>query len=148
MKRIANANWKGTGMQGVGSLTTQSKVFTEQPYSFKTRFQNEEGTLGTNPEELIAAAHAGCFNMALSFQLEGAGYIPKELDTEATIFMDKVEGHFKIIKISLSLKATIEDIEEAKFQESAKNAKEHCPVSQALASVEIILKAELNQGSN
>lgn len=143
MKRIAIANWQGSGMEGSGTLTTKSGVFTEQSYSFKTRFKNEDGTLGTNPEELIAAAHAGCFNMALSFQLGGAGFIPNLLTTEAVVSMENTDGHFKIIQINLNLKGNIDGITKEKFSEIALNAKKNCPVSQALASVEIVLHTEL-----
>lgn len=143
MKRIAHAKWQGTGMEGKGSLTTKSGVFNEQPYSFKTRFKNDDGTFGTNPEELIAAAHAGCFNMALSFQLGGAGFTPDELNTEAIVAMENIDGHFAIVGITLNLKAKITDIENEQFQTIAANAKANCPISQALASVKITLNAEL-----
>lgn len=142
MRRTAIARWQGTGLDGQGSLDTQSGVFEQQPYSFKTRFQNDDGQLGTNPEELIAAAHAGCFNMALSFQLGGAGFPPNQLNTEAVLSMEKVDGHFKIIGIALNLEAEVPGIGEEKFQEIANNAKKSCPVSQALA-VDIILEARL-----
>ncbi|WP_108803200.1 OsmC family protein [Aquimarina sp. Aq107] len=145
MKRKATATWQGGGMEGTGSLTTVSGVFNEQPYSFKTRFKNEDGTLGTNPEELIAAAHAGCFNMALSFQLGDAGFIPEALNTQAVLAMENVDGHFKIIGIELNLEATVDGIENDKFQEIAANAKSSCPVSQALSSVDITLNATLTQ---
>jgi osmotically inducible protein OsmC len=130
-------------MEGIGNLSTQSGVFNKQPYSFKTRFKNEDGTLGTNPEELIAAAHAGCFNMALSFQLGGAGFPPKNLETEAILEMQNVDGHFKIVGIELNLKAEVEGIEETKFQEIANNAKKNCPISQALSTLDIKLNASL-----
>lgn len=139
MKRIAEAKWQGTGLEGTGALTTQSGVFKEQLYSFKTRFQNDNGQLGTNPEELIAAAHAGCFNMALSFQLGGAGYPPTELHTEAVLAMEKVDGHFKIMGITLHLTAKVAGIDADKFNEIAENAKKSCPVSQALGAIDINL---------
>lgn len=145
MKRKAIANWQGTGMEGTGKLSTTSGVLIEQPYSFKTRFKNEEGTLGTNPEELIAAAHAGCFNMALSFQLGGAGFTPENLNTEAVLSMENVEGHFKIMSIELNLKARVPNIDSEKFQEIAANAKKSCPVSQALSAIKITLNATLEQ---
>ncbi|MGK7389105.1 MAG: OsmC family protein [Candidatus Cyclobacteriaceae bacterium M2_1C_046] len=143
MKRTAKAVWKGTGMEGKGALTTPSGVFREQPYSVKTRFENEDGTLGTNPEELIAAAHAGCFSMALSFQLGGAGFPPEELETNAEILMEKSGVHWSIAKITLHLNAKVSGISNDKFQELAKNAKEGCPVSKALSAVPIELKAKL-----
>lgn len=143
MKRTATSVWKGSGTGGSGSLTTQSGVFDEQPYSFKTRFENEDGKEGTNPEELIGAAHAGCFNMALSVQLGKEDYTPDELETKATVEIEKQGEGFKITKITLDLTATIPEIEEGKFQEIAKAAKEGCPVSQALSAVDIDLNATL-----
>ncbi|TXD71365.1 OsmC family protein [Aequorivita antarctica] len=143
MKRKATANWQGTGMEGTGQLNTTSGVFNNQPYSFKTRFKNEDGTLGTNPEELIAAAYAGCFNMALSFQLQGAGFIPENLHTEAILTMENSDGHFKITGIELDLEATVPGLEEDKFLEVAAKAKNNCPVSQALSAIDIMLKATL-----
>lgn len=143
MKRKARANWQGTGLEGTGNLSTPSGVFDKQPYSFKTRFQNEDGSLGTNPEELIAAAHAGCFNMALSFQLVAAGFTAESLDTEAVLNMDKVDGKFKILGIELNLTAEIPGIEEEQFLDLAESAKKNCPVSQALAAINISLNAQL-----
>lgn len=143
MKRKARANWQGTGLEGTGNLSTPSGVFDKQPYSFKTRFQNEDGSLGTNPEELIAAAHAGCFNMALSFQLVAAGFTAENLDTEAVLNMDKVDGKFKILGIELNLTAEIPGIEEEQFLDLAESAKKNCPVSQALAAINISLNAQL-----
>lgn len=143
MKRKAKAQWIGTGLEGTGNLTTGSKAFNQHPYSYKTRFENEDGTLGTNPEELIAAAHAGCFTMALSFQLGGAGHPPQKLETEAILTMENEGVHYKITRIELSLKADVPGIDSGKFQELARNAKETCPVSQALSAVAIVLNAEL-----
>lgn len=139
MKRTATAIWQGTGLEGQGSLTTKSGVFKQQPYSFKTRFKNEDGTLGTNPEELIAAAHAGCFNMALSFQLTNEGFVPTILETEAVITMENIDGHFKITTIDLHLSADVPQITNDGLQKIAENAKANCPISQALASVPIQL---------
>jgi osmotically inducible protein OsmC len=104
---------------------------------------SDDGRLGTNPEELIAAAHAGCYLMALSFQLQGAGFPPNQLKTEALLKMESVDGHFKIISIHLVLEGDVSDISEEKFIEIANNAKKNCPVSQALASIEISLSAKL-----
>lgn len=132
MKRTANAVWKGSGKEGQGSLTTQSKVFDEQPYSFKLRFENEDGKQGTNPEELIAAAHAGCFNMALSFALGGEGFTPDELRTEAAISLEKEGEGFAIKKSVLKLTAKVPDISKEQFEKIAKGAKENCPVSKVL----------------
>lgn len=143
MKRRSSAVWSGTGKEGSGKLTSTSGVLNETPYSFKSRFVSEDGKAGTNPEELIAAAHAGCFNMALSFQLGGAGFTPEELNTEATVNLELVDGHFEIQRIDLVLKAKISGIDEEKFVEIANNAKKTCPISQVLASVDITLTSEL-----
>ena len=138
MKRKINAIWKGDGADGTGVLTAQSGAFNNMPYSFKTRFKNDDGTLGTNPEELIAAAHAGCFNMKLSFVLNESDYNPEELNTDAVLTFE--DG--KVISIELNLKAKIPNIDEEKFQELAVEAKENCPISGAL-NCDIILKAAL-----
>jgi len=143
MIRKSSAVWNGTGKEGKGSLTSTSGVLSDTPYSFATRFESEDGKAGTNPEELIAAAHAGCFTMALSFQLSGAGFTPTELKTEATVKVEKGEAGFKITSIALDLQAQVPEITEEKFQELAKAAKEGCPVSQALSAVEITLSAKL-----
>lgn len=132
MKRTANSVWKGSGKEGQGTLTTQSKVFNEQPYSFKLRFQNEEGKEGTNPEELIAAAHAGCFNMALAVALGGEGHTPEELRTEAAITLEKEGEGFAIKKSVLKLSARVPDISKEDFEKFAQGAKENCPVSKVL----------------
>ena len=140
-KRSATAKWNGNGLEGKGTLTGPSGVLTETPYSFKARFQNDDGTNGTNPEELIAAAHAGCFSMALSFQIAGAGFSADELETKATINMKDVEGGgFAFDSILLDLKGRVTGMDEAKFRELAEVAKENCPVSKALASVPIDLQ--------
>tara|TARA_A100001037_G_C14827979_1_gene490728 strand:- start:211 stop:630 length:420 start_codon:yes stop_codon:yes gene_type:complete len=138
MKRKINAIWKGDGADGTGVLTAQSGAFNNMPYSFKTRFKNDDGTLGTNPEELIAAAHAGCFNMKLSFVLNESDYNPEELNTDAVLTFE--DG--KVISIELNLKAKVPNIDEEKFQELAVEAKENCPISGAL-NCDIILKATL-----
>ena len=138
MKRKINAIWKGDGADGTGVLTAQSGAFNNMPYSFKTRFKNDDGTLGTNPEELIAAAHAGCFNMKLSFVLNESDYNPEELNTDAVLTFE--DG--KVISIELNLKAKIPNIDEEKFQELAEEAKENCPISGVL-NCDIILKATL-----
>ncbi len=144
MKRKATAVWNGTGKEGSGKLTSTSGVLNGTPYSFAARFLNEDGKAGTNPEELIAAAHAGCFNMALSFQLGGAGFTPEELKTQAVVSMENIDGHFKIMGIELQLTGKVPRISEEQFIEIAHNAKKGCPVSQALAAVEITLTAKLN----
>lgn len=143
LKRTSKAVWTGNGMEGKGSLDTQSGVFKAQPYSFQTRFGAEDGKAGTNPEELIAAAHAGCYSMALSFMLSGAGHVPKKLETSATVSLDKSDGHFFIDNIVLHLEAQVPGIDEKKFLELAEAAKKDCPVSKALAAVKITLEAKL-----
>lgn len=138
MKREVVAVWKGDGADGSGVLTAQSGAFSNMPYSFKTRFENDNGILGTNPEELIAAAHAGCFNMKLSFVLNEAGFHPKELKTEAVLTF--VDG--KIISIQLNLKAKVPGVNNEEFIELAEDAKTNCPISGVL-NCEIILNASL-----
>lgn len=143
MKRTASAVWNGSGKEGKGVLTSPSGVLSNTPYSFATRFMSEDGKAGTNPEELIAAAHAGCFSMALSFQLSGAGFVPTELKTEAIITMENINGGFSITHILLQLNATVPGIDQAKFQELAENAKANCPISRALSAVPMSLEAKL-----
>ena len=137
--RKAKAVWRGTGKDGEGQLTSDSGVLSSTPYSFKTRFENEKGT---NPEELIAAAHAGCFTMALAFQLQGAGFTPTELTTEAAVSLDKDGDGFKVSKSALTLTASIPNIDKAKFDELAGNAEKGCPISKLL-NTEITLSATL-----
>ncbi len=129
MIRKARAVWRGTGKDGTGTLTSDSGVLSDTPYSFKTRFENERGT---NPEELIAAAHAGCFTMALAFQLQGAGFTPTELATEAAVSLDKEGEGFRITKSALTLRAQVPGIDGAKFEELARAAEKNCPVSKVL----------------
>ncbi|WP_209331923.1 OsmC family protein [Lunatimonas salinarum] len=140
MKRKATAVWKGTGLEGSGTLSAPSGFFDATPYSFKTRFENEDGKAGTNPEELIAAAHAGCFCMALSFQIAGKGFAAEELSAVATVSLDKQEeGGFAITSITLDLKGKVPGMDEAQFRELAEIAKEGCPISKALKAVPITL---------
>ena len=143
MKRTAKAVWKGTGKEGKGTLTTQSGAFNEQPYSFRLRFQNEDGKEGTNPEELIAAAHAGCFNMALAVQLSNAGFTPDELRTEAKVFLEPVDGAPTVTNINLTLEARSPGISEEKFLELTNTAKLNCPISRLLKAADINLEATL-----
>ncbi|MBA2612810.1 MAG: OsmC family protein [Bacteroidetes bacterium] len=145
MQRKSSAVWQGTGMEGKGSLTSTSNVLNNTPYSFQTRFKSEDGKAGTNPEELIAAAHAGCYSMALSFQLGGAGFPPTELKTDAILTMENEGGHFVIKGIHLELLGVVPNITEEKFIEIANNAKSTCPVSKALSSLEITLTATLKK---
>ena len=138
MKRKVNAIWIGDGADGNGVLSAQSGAFEKMPYSFKTRFENDEGKLGTNPEELIAAAHAGCFNMKLSFVLNEAGYSPEELNTDAVLTFE--DG--KIISIELNLSAKVSGVSKEEFEELAEDAKKNCPISGAL-NCDIVLNPTL-----
>jgi osmotically inducible protein OsmC len=137
--RKAEAKWEGKIQEGQGHLRLGSGAF-EGSYSFKSRF--EDGS-GTNPEELIGAAHAGCFSMALSLFLEKAGYAPKSIDTEARVQIEQKGEGFAITRIELATEARVEGISEADFKEQAEQAKKNCPVSQALAGTEITLTAKL-----
>ena len=139
MKRTATAVWNGSGKDGKGILTTQSTTLNKTQYSYKSRF--EEG-VGTNPEELIAAAHAGCFAMALAFGLQGAGITPDSLDVTATLTLDVSSGTPTITESHLDLKAKIPGITNEKFQEFAKGAEQGCPVSRVL-KVNVSLTATL-----
>ncbi|PYQ34224.1 MAG: peroxiredoxin [Acidobacteria bacterium] len=135
--RKAEAEWRGTLREGTGRIKVESGLF-EGNYSFGTRFENAKGT---NPEELIAAAHAGCFSMALAAGLTRAGFPPKRVHTTASVRLDKVGEGFEITKIELECDAEVPTIDEAGFHAQATAAKEGCPVSKALKAVEITLKA-------
>lgn len=135
MKRSATAIWNGSGKEGNGNLTTQSKVLANTSYDFKSRF--EDGTF-TNPEELIAAAHAGCFAMKLSFVLGAAGFTPTSLEATSTVTLD----NGTITSSHIVLKAVVPGIDAAKFEECAQDAKANCPVSKAL-NMAISLEATL-----
>jgi osmotically inducible protein OsmC len=141
--RSATAVWKGEGLTGTGTLSTLSGAIKDAPYSFKTRFQSEDGKAGTNPEELIAAAHAGCFTMALSFALSKAGHAPTQLDTTAEVTVKQTDAGFELSAIKLITKAQVPGIDGAKFNELANGAKAGCPISKALAAVPITLEASL-----
>jgi osmotically inducible protein OsmC len=139
MIRKANAVWRGTGRDGDGDLSTPSGVLAATPYSFRTRFEDQPGT---NPEELIAAAHAGCFTMALAFQLQTAGFTPRELRTEAAVTLEKEGDGFRISRSALTLEADVPGLERARFDELAAAAEKGCPVSKVLKA-EITLDARL-----
>ena len=139
MKRNASAHWDGGLKDGKGTLTAPSGVLKGTPYSFATRFGE---TPGTNPEELIAAAHAGCFTMALSNALGVAGFPPAKLDTTATVTLDKVADGFGITTVHLDVKADVPRIEDKKFQAVAADAKANCPVSKVL-NAKITMEARL-----
>lgn len=139
MARKATAVWTGSLKEGKGNLSTESGVLSQSPYSFKTRFENERGT---NPEELIAAAHAGCFTMALSAQLGNAGIMAERLETTAAVTLEKLADSFSITKIHLDLTARIPGEDKAAFEKAAQAAKEGCPVSKLLKA-EITLSTKL-----
>ena len=137
--RKAEAQWNGSLLEGNGHMKMGTGAY-DGPFSFKSRMENGEGT---NPEELIAAAHAGCFSMAFSAGLGKAGFAPKRIHTTASVHFDKLEAGFSITRIDLETEAEIPGIDEAKFQEMAQGAKAGCPVSKALAGTTINLKATL-----
>jgi osmotically inducible protein OsmC len=139
MIRKARAQWRGTGRDGSGNLSTDSGVLAATPYSFRTRFENEKGT---NPEELIAAAHAGCFTMAVAFQLQVAGYTPTELNTEAAVTLEPEGQGFRISRSALTLRAQVPNLDEAAFARVAGDAEKNCPVSKVLNAA-ITLDAKL-----
>ena len=138
-KRSANAVWTGDLKNGKGSITTESGVLSETPYSFKTRFEDGKGT---NPEELIAAAHAGCFTMALSLMLGEEGLTAERLETKAVVNLEQKDGGFTIDAVHLTLEAKIPGASQAQFEKAANNAKSGCPVSKLLKA-EITMDAKL-----
>ncbi|WP_170984746.1 OsmC family protein [Roseomonas sp. AR75] len=139
IRREGSAVWQGSGKEGKGTLSTHSGTLDNTPYSFTARFGDGQGT---NPEELIAAAHAGCFSMALAFQLSGAGHPPEELATTARLTMEQETGGWKIAAVALVLKAKVPGITQQKFDELAAAAKANCPVSKVLNAA-ITLEATL-----
>jgi osmotically inducible protein OsmC len=143
LKRNATAVWHGDGPTGDGTLTTLSGAFKDQPYSAKTRFQSEDGRAGTNPEELIAAAHAGCFTMALGFQLGNAGHKPTELRTVATVSIEKQDAGWAVTGIQLDVVGKVPGASAEQFQTLAENAKKGCPISKALSATPITMTAKL-----
>ncbi len=140
MDRNAMAIWQGPLKNGKGILSTGSGVLHETPYSFGMRFENEAGT---NPEELIAAAHAGCFTMAFAGQLSSVERPPQQLETTATVSMEKTDDGPTVTRIHLKTRARVAGIEKAQFDELAKKAKEGCPISRLLKAAEITLDAQL-----
>ena len=142
MKRKASAVWRGEGPTGSGNLTSPSGVLNDTPYSAKMRFEDDEGRSGTNPEELIAAAHAGCYSMALAFGLGGAGHAPEEISTSADLTMEKEGSGWSITAIHLTVKARVPGISEEDFRKAAAAAKDGCPVSKVLRAT-ITLDAAL-----
>jgi len=139
MIRRARALWRGSGREGNGDLSTDSGVLANTPYSFRTRFEDERGT---NPEELVAAAHAGCFTMALAFRLQRAGYTPTELNTEAAVTLEQDKESFRITRSVLTLRASVPNLDQSTFARLAQDAEQNCPVSRVLRA-EITLDAKL-----
>ncbi len=135
MKRTASANWQGSGKEGQGTLSTQSTVLNSTQYSFNTRFADG---IGTNPEELVGAAHAGCFSMKLSFVIGEYGFTPTSIDTKATVTLE----NGAIPNIHLSVKASVPGMSAEQFAEAAQNAKANCPISKLL-NTDITMDAEL-----
>jgi osmotically inducible protein OsmC len=127
--RTARAEWQGTGKEGKGALSTQSGVLSTTPYGFNTRFGDQKGT---NPEELLAASHAGCFSMALAFALTGAGFTPTRIATSAAVTIESDGPGFQISKSALKLEATVPKITRDQFQKIAEGAKAGCPISKVL----------------
>lgn len=140
MDSSASAVWSGSLKEGEGKITTKSEVLSQIPYTFKTRF---EGAAGTNPEELLAAAHAGCFSMALSNILGGEDLTPEKIETSATVTLDKTDDGFGITKVHLEVQASVPNATAEKFQECAEKAKAGCPVSK-LFKTEITMTASLS----
>ena len=139
IRRSASAAWQGGGKDGRGALTTQSRTLSDTPYGFNARFGDGQGT---NPEELIAVAHAGCFTMALAFKLQGAGHVAESLRTEARLSMEQEGQGWRIVAIALALTGKVPGLDDAQFQALAADAKATCPVSRVL-NTEITLEARL-----
>jgi osmotically inducible protein OsmC len=139
MQRNASAHWSGGLKDGKGTLSSASGVLKNTPYSFSTRFESQPGT---NPEELIAAAHAGCFTMALSGQLGADGMTAQAIDTTATVTLEKLEAGFTVTGVHLQVTVKIPGADQAKFDQAAKNAKEGCPISRLL-NTKITMEAKL-----
>ena len=139
MQRTGSAHWSGGLKDGKGTVSTQSGVLSQNQYSFSTRFENG---IGTNPEELIAAAHAGCFSMALSAQLGNAGMTAESIDTTAAVTLEKTDAGFSITTIHLDVKAKIPGADKAKFDAATQEAKKNCPVSR-LFNANITMNAQL-----
>jgi osmotically inducible protein OsmC len=142
MVRKASAVWKGSLKEGKGTISSDSGVLSSTPYSFSTRFENAKGT---NPEELIAAAHAGCFTMALSAQLGNAGITPESLETTASLSLDKLDAGWTVTKVHLDVTARIPGADQAAFDKAAEAAKAGCPISRLLKA-EITMTARLLGG--
>ena len=145
-EKSASVHWEGQGKTGHGQISTETGALKTYPYGFASRFKDDRQ--GTNPEEILGAAHAACFTMAFSFACDKAGFATKSVDTEARVRLAPQGEGFVIDRIALTLKAVVPDLDEAQFQEIAEAAKSDCPLSKALASVaEISLQASLSKGT-
>jgi osmotically inducible protein OsmC len=143
-EKTASVHWQGRGKQGRGKISTETAALDDYPYGFASRFEDDRR--GTNPEELLGAAHAACFTMAFSFACDKAGLATSEVETTASVRLSKLGEGFVIDRIALTMQAKVAGIDDAKFQEIASAAKSDCPLSKALASVpEITLRATLRQ---
>jgi len=143
-EKTASVLWNGAGKQGLGQISTESGALQDHPYGFASRFGDERR--GSNPEELLGAAHAACFTMAFSFACEKAGFATRTVDTRASVRLSAAGEGFVIDRIALQLRAEVPGLDEARFQELAESAKRECPLSKALASVaEIQLQATLER---
>lgn len=141
-EKIASVHWEGRGKAGQGQISTETGALKHYPYGFASRFEDDRK--GSNPEEILGAAHAACFTMAFSFACDKAGFATDKVDTTASVRLSKQDDGFMIDRIALKLEAIVPGIDEAKFQEIASSAKRDCPLSKALASVpEITLEATL-----
>ena len=146
IEKTANVHWEGRGKKGQGQISTETGALRQYPYGFASRFEDDRR--GTNPEEILGAAHAACFTMAFSFACDKAGFVTALVDTQARVRLTPQGEGFIIDRIALTLKATVPGIDEARFQEIALAAKRDCPLSKALASVaEISLQATLDKGA-
>jgi osmotically inducible protein OsmC len=143
MIRRSTTEWRGDGPTGSGSLSTESGALRSQPFSFKTRFQDGDGKAGTNPEELLGAAHASCFAMTVAFVLTDAGHAPKQLEVTAAVDISKVGEGFAITSVALDLEARVDGLGADRFRALTEAAKANCPVSKALSATPISLTARL-----
>lgn len=143
--RTATSIWEGNLKEGQGHITSDSGALKNAGYSYSTRFEDKAGT---NPEELLAAAHSACFSMALSGALEKEGYQLQKVKTEDKVHLEKIDGIFKITRVEIFAEATVPNIEELKFLQIAESAKNNCPVSMALKAIEITLHASLKTKVN
>ena len=140
--KTASVHWEGRGKKGLGKISTEAGALKDYPYGFASRFEDDRR--GTNPEEILGAAHAACFTMAFSFACDRAGLVTRDIDTQASVRLAKQDDGFVIDRIALTLQATVAGIDDARFQEIADTAKRDCPLSKALAGVPAItLKATL-----